>query len=1280
MVDFCIEPEKCCHKDPIRELDLKVDQYYSSIYSRLCKHVNDTIVHITQEERDEWNNKASKEALKDIQDQLNEITGDGDGSIKQEILLEVTKQIADAIDSLHLDDYAKKKYVDDAIKNIKLDGYITKSYADSTYLKIVDYTKFDANSYYTKAEIQNMLKNSNIGKDYSIESFTIEDNKLVLTQKNGGQFKISLPEAGIGGVDASYVQEQLKGYIKKNTLAKLRINNNILTLENGGTITIPVGGNNQVDPTKFGYYKSYFKETSNKVTSVSAPANNRPPEEGSGWVENSPNYRDGYLIWMTQVFINGNGQYGEYINPICLTGSGTAGEDGSGVNFIYKTAIEGENVSSPGNVSVQDGVPVVPSGWTNHPSGVTKEVPYEYCSVATNTKGQWNPQWSQPFVWSHFGQNGMDGDGVEYIYYASTLAPTNNLPSTWTSDENFQDREYIRANSGWTDDPTDLEKLGPGYKQWVCVRKKYADAGSKDTYWHAYSDPALWGNYARDGVVSGIIIDVAGEIKYLYVDDNYSNFEYSGESTITMYDDDSPVQFDLTIDSVKGSDGSYLSTQDINNYFSVTNSGSSKVLNIDIPAYKLNFASNTYYIINVVGTPKSSSISSQKRTAQIQMYGIKQGGQNGVSYDLKISAAAINKQDGALYPKSVNVKVMKGDGPNITEIGPNNYEGWSFKYSINDGDSYKDIDSNPVSTEGDNGMLFTATNGTITLREFVPIVKSSVVAGLNGVSYSLQMSNLQLTYKPQNSAYSFHISGTIQLYRIEAGGSSTEITNDDAKIKYQLSSDSSKTELTYQSGGWRLDVSKTLSSSSDVITLYAYNTNGVYLTSMSVPVSASGEKGDKGDKGDTGEGSTGQTYNGSPLRMSREIDGQITTAWKKGFKYYDGKRDAENGIFYQDVVLYNNMYYVCINTDTGEENHWQLAPDVAGYWSKFAVTENFVADKIIANQAYIKELSSEEVVIMDNGEIVAGMTSSKAVDSNSDLNGKVTNKGDVRIWAGRVSNADLTTAPFTVTNTGEIKSQGEENSVTIKNGKIVFNFGSHGEWYVGWDDSKNCPNWLGGQGSESKTFYTFQGSSQSITQSSKTKYCYNGIWYDDSRLETKTNGVYSIKLDSRVPVKVGSTPLIGTVAPFVELYAQFNFSDGKPTVDGIFGVGYIASLKDVSGISGVTPGKYYYKINTTKYYYDVEFMSKASMEGKKYLVSYQQITDPSDNGKIWECNMISYSDIVFGQDVSQICILNRSNEKNVTQSDAYTLSIFKGSPSNSDFKLYITNKNIDGTI
>jgi hypothetical protein len=68
MINFCVEQKELCCKNPIGELDFKIDKCYSSIYSRLCKHVNDTVVHITQEERDEWNNKASKEALKDIQD------------------------------------------------------------------------------------------------------------------------------------------------------------------------------------------------------------------------------------------------------------------------------------------------------------------------------------------------------------------------------------------------------------------------------------------------------------------------------------------------------------------------------------------------------------------------------------------------------------------------------------------------------------------------------------------------------------------------------------------------------------------------------------------------------------------------------------------------------------------------------------------------------------------------------------------------------------------------------------------------------------------------------------------------------------------------------------------------------------------------------------------------------------------------------------------------------------------------------------------------------------
>lgn len=711
MINFCVEPKEPCCKNPIGELDFKIDKCYSSIYSRLCKHVNDTVVHITQEERDEWNNKASKEALKDIQDQLNEITGDGSGSIKQEILLEVSKQITNAIAGLNLGNYAKKKYVDDAIKNINLDGYVTKTYADSTYLKIVDYTNFDANSYYTKAEIQNMLKNSNIGKDYSIESFAIENDKLILAQKNGGQFEVSLPRNGFdGGLDTDYVQQQLLNYIKKNTLSTLLINDKVYSLESGRPIKIPTSSaGSNIDYNKFGYNKSYFKEQPSNSAAPSKPSANEPPQDGSGWIETPPNYRPGYYIWMTQVFINGNGQYGEYTNPICLTG--TAGE-------------------------------------------------------------------------------------------------------------------------------------------------------------------------------------------------------------------------------------------------------------------------------------------------------------NAVSYDIKTSTSTINYQDGTMYPDLISVYVAKSDGSQITNITPSNSSNWSFSYSINGRNAWTAISSDQIQTEGDNGMLFKATNGTITLTEYVPIIRSGI-NGLNGITYSLQLSNISLSYAPADQYYNLQMSCNVNLYK-----NGTSINDTEANLYMQLNSNS-RTSLQYDSDHWTVTVNTTVQSKSSTITIYAENKNGAHLTSMTIPVSSSG------DKGDPGDGSIGQTFKGSPLR--------IVGAWASGKKYYDGKRDAENGIFYQDVVLYENMYYVCVNTDSGESDHWVMTPDVATYFQKFAVTENFVADKIIANQAYVKELSSEEVVIMDDDAIVAGMTSSKSIDSKSDLNGKVTNKGDVRIWAGKMqTTGDLTTAYTTIDSNGSIVMQNIQQGKSIK--------------------------------------------------------------------------------------------------------------------------------------------------------------------------------------------------------------------------------------------------------
>lgn len=691
MINFCVEPKKPCCKNPIGELDFEIDKCYSSIYSRLCCHENDSVSHISQEERDEWNGKASNSALLDLQNRLNEIAGDGENSIKKEILIEVSRQIAGAITDLNVEQYAKKKYVDDAISNINFDQYITKNNADSTYLNKADYIRFDPTNYYTIAQIQKIIADSTIGKDYPIQSFTLEHNELVLTQKNGGQFRVALSGNGSdGGLDTDYIQQQLLNYIKKNTLSTLLINDKVYSLESGRPIKIPTSSAGpNIDYNKFGYNKSYFKEQPSNSAAPSKPSANEPPQDGSGWIETPPNYRPGYYIWMTQVFINGNGQYGEYTNPICLTG--TAGE-------------------------------------------------------------------------------------------------------------------------------------------------------------------------------------------------------------------------------------------------------------------------------------------------------------NTVSYDIKTSTSTINYQDGTMYPDLISVYVVKSNGSQITNITPSNNSDWSFSYSVDGGDIWTAISSDQIQTEGDNGMMFKAINGTITLNEYVPIVRS----GINGSTYSLQLSNISLSYVPADQDYNLQMSCNVNLYKNESTVNST-----DANLYIQINSND-RTTLQYNTDHWDASVNATVQSKSSTITIYAYNKNGAYLTSMTIPVSSSGDA------------SIGQTFKGSPLRIVGE--------WKSDTKYYDGKRDAQDGIFYQDVVLYENIYYACINTDSGEEDHWKTPPITATYWSAFSLSPNVVADLVIANKAFIKELSSNELVIFDDQKIVAGMTSSKAVDESSPLNGKVTTegKGDVRIWAGEISDANLTTAPFTVTSSGNL--------------------------------------------------------------------------------------------------------------------------------------------------------------------------------------------------------------------------------------------------------------------
>lgn len=209
-------------------------------------------------------------------------------------------------------------------------------------------------------------------------------------------------------------------------------------------------------------------------------------------------------IWMSNATFNEFKLVIDWSEPIQVTGAdGAAGADGIALEFIYKQAeTEDVVITKPSNnPNITDFVPR-DEGWDDHPNGVSRYMLCEY--VCTRSKdeetGLWS-DWNGPVLWSKYGANGKDGDGVEYIYQITKeerspsrpgRTPASNSP---TSD--YNDREFLPAHSSgeqpWTDNPTGVSST---YScEWVCVRKFRWDTET----WGDWSYPSLWGKYGKDG-------------------------------------------------------------------------------------------------------------------------------------------------------------------------------------------------------------------------------------------------------------------------------------------------------------------------------------------------------------------------------------------------------------------------------------------------------------------------------------------------------------------------------------------------------------------------------------------------------------------------------------------------------------------------------------------------------------------------------------------------------------------------------------------------------------
>lgn len=297
------------------------------------------------------------------------------------------------------------------------------------------------------------------------------------------------------------------------------------------------------------------------------------PEGSNGWTEHPENATTAapYLWMASATFESLTGERtGNWDGPFCLTGErGSDGSDGNGVEFIYTLV---RNINDKVNVvrpvaPAGSGDDDYPTGWEDHPQGIGYYYPSQVTTTLTNLPNvetlfglelasirkydgvteQWGA-YSQPFIWSMWGEDGIDGDGVEYIFCV-TAEPSigvyaNDIPLTDAAVDNlgpaYQVPDWLPTNSAWTDNPLDVDEQQP--YEWVSVRK-YNGVTEK---WGKFSEPKVWGLWGQKTITNTIIQDGTTYYKpytcYAFTRTNVDISNYSIEYTFNDYSTLTPEQ------------------------------------------------------------------------------------------------------------------------------------------------------------------------------------------------------------------------------------------------------------------------------------------------------------------------------------------------------------------------------------------------------------------------------------------------------------------------------------------------------------------------------------------------------------------------------------------------------------------------------------------------------------------------------------------------------------------------------------------------------------------
>ena len=412
----------------------------------LESHIGNTTVHVTSEDHTKINKIPELESsLSSIRSRVSSLETNANTAINPEEY--ITKTELDSIG------YITKTSLDMAVDtniNTKLEEYYTKDDIDE--------------GYYTKDNVDEIIQNSGAGSgQITINTSTSNNSRLA-----------SLSSFVTGTSDKP-------------------------------VINISIQDNDSVVLANDVVYVNIYTTTD----TIDKPSiNKRFVDPGTNWSQSIDN--TGIYLWSSRGMKKKDGDYvtfadGTYWSDPQFCGAVNDTTSNTGVDtdifdYIYWiTASETGSTTKPA-FSVEDAKDAFNKGqyisdksgttvrtWNDHPTGVTSSLQYEYCSFAKydHATSKWG-DYSIPFIFSHYGIDGRDGDGVEYVYKLSQSETTPTIQFDNTS-PTYQEDDYIPT--GWNDNPQSM--YDPYLYQYCSVRKK------TNGTWGDFASPVLWSVYKK---------------------------------------------------------------------------------------------------------------------------------------------------------------------------------------------------------------------------------------------------------------------------------------------------------------------------------------------------------------------------------------------------------------------------------------------------------------------------------------------------------------------------------------------------------------------------------------------------------------------------------------------------------------------------------------------------------------------------------------------------------------------------------------------------------------